>query len=194
MSDIDQLFSQIPIGDLAAKLKLQDDVARKAVATGLPSLVHGLAANVKDSAGANSLFQALLTKDPSLIAGGIDVAAIDVKDGKKIVKNIYGKSAPKVAARLGDAAGISGSTMKKVLPILAPIILAFLAQKVLGGSKKTTTKSGGDLGDILGGMLGGGSSSGGGLGDILGGILGGGKGSTGGLGDILGGLLGGGKR
>jgi hypothetical protein len=192
MSDIDKLFSQIPIGDLAAKLKLKDDVTSKAVAAGLPGLLHGLAANAQDSAGAESLLKALQTKDTSLVTGGIDLSDIDIADGKKIVKNIYGKATPKVAARLGDAAGISGGAIKKVLPFLAPIVLAFLAKKALGGSKKKTTTSD-VLGDVLGGVLGGGST--GGLGDVLGGVLGGNSsGSLGGLGDILGGLLGGGKK
>lgn len=199
MSDIDQLFSQIPIGDLATKLKLKEDVARKGVAAALPALVKGLEANVQDSAGAASLLAALETKDPSLVKGKIDLGSIDVKDGKKIVKNIYGKAAPKVATRLSDAAGISGGAIKKILPLLAPIVLAFLASKISGGKSKSKSTGGNVLGDILGGMLGGG----GGLGDILGGMLGGGSsskskskssGGLGGLGDLLGGLLGGGKR
>jgi hypothetical protein len=172
MSDLDRLFSQIPIGELAGKLKLKEEVARKGVAAGLPALLHGLAANVQDAAGASSLLTALETKDPSLIRGKIDLGSIDVKDGKKIVKNIYGKAAPKVATRLSDAAGISGGAIKKILPLLAPIVLAFLASKVLGGKSKPKSTGGNVLGDILGGMLGGG---GGGLGDILGGMLGGGK-------------------
>jgi len=213
MSDIDKLFSQIPIGDLATKLKLEEDVARKGVAAGLPALLHGLSANVQDSARAASLLKALETKDPSLIAGKIDLGSIDVKDGKKIVKNIYGKATPKVAARLSDAAGISGGTIKKILPILAPIVLAFLAAKMAGKKK---SGGGNVLGDLLGGILGGGGT--GGLGDILGGMFGGGSnvtskpksstkkkstkkttkkssgGAFDGLGDLLGGLLGGGKR
>jgi hypothetical protein len=202
MSDLDKLFSQIPMGELAAKLKLKEDVALAGVATGLPALLQGLSANVQDAAGAASLLKALETKDPSLVKGKIDLDSIDVKDGKKIVKNIYGKATPKVAARLSDAAGISGGAIKKILPLLAPIVLAFLASKVLGGKSKSKSTGGNVLGDILGGILGGG-----GLGDILGGMLGGGSnltsksktkskssGAFDGLGDLLGGLLGGGKR
>lgn len=188
MSDIDQIFSKIPIDQVATKLKLKPDVAIKGVATALPALVSGLAANAQDSGGAASLSKTLETKDSSILKGAIDLGDIDVKDGKKIVQHIFGKSSSKVAAKLGSVSGTGASKMKKLLPILAPIVLALVAKKMTG--KKKTKTSGGGLGDLIGGMLGG---SGGGLGDILGGVLGG-RSSSGGIGDLLGGLLGGGTR
>lgn len=204
MSDLDKLFKQIPIDDVSTKLRRKPEVALAGVAAALPALIEGLRANAQDPAGAESLLKALQSKDPSVVKGKIDLGSIDVKDGKKIVKNVYGRSASKVANRLGAASGTGTSTMKKLLPILAPIVLAFLASKVLGGKSESKAKpkasDGNILGDILGGVLGGGS--GGGLGDILGGMFGGGGASASsksgggldGLGDLLGGLLGGGKR
>jgi len=192
MTDIDQLFSKIPIDQVASKLKLKPDVAFDGVATALPALVSGLNENAKDPGGAASLLEALQGKDTSLVTGAIDLGDVDVKDGKKIVKHIYGKSSSKVAAKLGDASGTGTNKMKKLLPILAPLVLALVAKKLTG--KKTTKKSSGNvLGDLLGGMLGG---SGGGIGDVLGGVLGGGSssGGLGGIGDLLGGLLGGGTK
>jgi hypothetical protein len=91
----------------------------------------------------------------------------------------------------GLGARCGGVIVSEDEPILAPLVLAFLA-KSFGGRGQGAQGGGGGLGDILGGLLGGGSGGGGGLGDIVGGIVGGGGG--GGLGDVLGGLLGGGKR
>ncbi len=174
MTDIDQLFSKIPIDQIATKLKLKPDTALAGVAAALPALVSGLAANAEKPSGADSLLKVLESKDPSVVKGKIDLGAVDLKDGKKIVRHIYGKATPKVAAKLGAASGTGSSKMKKLLPILAPLVLALVAKKVFGGGKTKKKTSGGGLGDILGGMLGGGgSSSGGGLGDILGGMLGG---------------------
>ena len=88
--------------------------------------------------------------------------------------------------------------LPKLLPMLAPIVMAFLANKAFSGKKEAPAaqqSAGGGLGDMLGGLLGGGQQQGGGLGDMLGGLLGGGQKqqSGGGLGGLLGGLLGGNK-
>ncbi len=85
--------------------------------------------------------------------------------------------------------------MKQLLPILAPIVLAYLAKPsspVAVPARRLRPPVAAGSGDLLGGSLGGGGNSGGGIGGALGGILGGSGG--GGLGDLLGGLLGGGKK
>lgn len=217
MSEFDELFKQIPIGDIAAKLGVDEATASAAVKSALPALVGGLGANAADPAGAASLEKAVSKHGPALVDGGVKLADVDENDGKKIVKNIFGDNQDKVVGALDTKAGGGMSDIVgKVLPILAPIVLSWLASKFLGGGSSskpsTPAASGGGIGDILGSILGGGGggggggqsapaqSSGGGLGDILGGLFGGGgsgSSSGGGLGDILGGLgglLGGGKR
>ncbi len=205
MTDINDLFSQLPIGDIAKQLGVSKDEAAKGVALALPALVSGLHANASDAKGAASLLSALEGKDTSLVDGGISLADVDTADGKKIVKHIFGAATPDVAAKLGGASALGSGMMKKLLPILAPIVLAFVVKQMTGSKAKTTTPSSGGLQDILGGILGGatggGSSSGGGIGDILGEVLGGAmsggssKASTGNaITDILGGLLGGGTK
>jgi hypothetical protein len=205
MTDIDDLFSQLPIGDIAKQLGVSKDEAAKGVALALPALVSGLQANASDPKGAASLLSALDGKDTSLVDGGISLADVDTKDGKKIVKHIFGAATPDVAAKLGGASALGSGMMKKLLPILAPIVLAFIVKQMTSSKTKTTTTSSGGLQDILGTILGGaasgGSSSGGGIGDILGQVLGGAmsgsssKASTGNaITDILGGLLGGGTK
>ena len=206
MTDIDDLFKQIPIGDIAKQLGVSTEEASKGVALALPALVSGLQANASDPKGAESLFVALQGKDTSLIDGGISLADVDTKDGKKIVKHIFGAATPDVAAKLGGASALGSGMMKKLLPILAPIVLAFIVKQMTGSKKKTETSSSGGiqdiLGQVLGGAMGGGGSSGGGIGDILGQVLGGAmsgggssKASTGNaITDILGGLLGGGTK
>ncbi len=215
MSEFDELFKQIPISDIAAKLGVDEATASAAVKSALPALVGGLGANAADPAGAASLEKAVSKHGPALVTGGVNLADVDENDGKKIVSNIFGDKQDKVVGALdAKAGGGMSDIVAKVLPILAPIVLSWLASKFLGGGSSKASSpagsSGGGIGDILGSILGGSGtgttksapaqSSGGGLGDILGGLLGGGSGgssSGGGLGDILGGLgglLGGGKR
>jgi hypothetical protein len=206
MTDINDLFAQLPIGEIAKELGVSKDEAAKGVALALPALVSGLHANASDPKGAASLLSALEGKDSSLIDGHISLADVDTADGTKIVKHIFGAATPDVAAKLDGASALSSGMMKKLLPILAPIVLAFVVKQVTGSKAKTTTPSASGgiqdiLGGILGGSTGGGSSSGGGIGDILGKVLGGamsGGSAKAGAGnaitDILGGLLGGGTK
>lgn len=216
MTDISELLKLIPVDDIASQLGVDKQTAQQGIQAALPTLIGGLQANAADPAGAASLEHALEKKDTSLVDGRVSLADIDTADGEKIVKNVFGSNTDQVAAALGSApGGQTSGLVQKLLPILAPIVLAWLAKKFLGGQQGASTtagaSSGGGLEDLLGGILGGGASSGsnaggaagGGLGDILGQVLGGAAGGSGtsaggglggGLGDILGGLLGGGKR
>ena len=111
-------------------------------------------------------------------AHGVDKTSVEVQD-----------------AILQAVSGLGGDLLSKLLPLLAPIVMSYLARKLgMGGSPEQQGGSGNVLGDLLGGLLGGagGSAAGGGLGDLLG--QGDQRDQRGqqpqGSGDILGGLLG----
>jgi hypothetical protein len=199
MASIDDLLSQIPINQIARQLGVDEATAETAVKSALPTLVGGLGANAEDPIGAASLQSALHDHSgTTLLDGGIDIDQVDTADGDKIVSNIFGGERDRVASTLGGVggSGVGSDLMKQLLPILAPIVLAYIAKQVTGGGSSAPQtqgagQAGGGLGDVLGGLLGGSGGSGG-LGGVLGGLLG--KGAGGGLGDVLGGLLGGGKK
>ncbi|MFC9788720.1 DUF937 domain-containing protein [Rhodococcus sp. NPDC127528] len=199
MASIDELLSQIPISQIAEQLGVDEATATTAVRSAIPTLVGGLEANAQDPDGAASLEHALAQhSDPAFLAGGVDLDQVDAADGEKIVANVFGDSTDQVVSALGGVGGAGGSSLvSKLLPMLAPIVLAFVAKQMsgnTGGGAQAQSAGGGGLGDLLGGLLGGGQSGGGGLGNVLGGLLGGGQSAGGGLGDLLGGLLGGGKK
>lgn len=207
MAALDDIMANLPIGDIAAKLGVDEATAKRAVDDALPALLAGMGANAADPAGAASLEKAVAKHDPKLIEGGVNLDDVDEDDGKKIVKNVFGGNTDQVVKALDKKEGGAGELIGKLLPILAPIVLSFLAgqfqKKQAEPAAASKESSGGGIGDLLGGLLGGGSGSsgtggGGGidLGGLVGGLLGGGSGSGGGggLGDLLGGLLGGGKR
>ena len=173
MANLDELLAQIPIGQIAAKLGVDEATAKAAVSAAVPTLVGGLGANAKDAGGSSSLQSALQSHASSgLLDGGVNIDDVDTGDGEKIVHNVFGDNKSQVAQALGGITGaVDSSLVSKVLPMLAPIVMAYLAKQFLGG--KTAASGNGGLGDILGGMLGG--QSGGGLGDLLGGLLGGGR-------------------
>jgi hypothetical protein len=102
-----------------------------------------------------------------------------------------------VASALAGGGAGGNDLIKRLLPILAPIVLAYIgkqfAQKNAAPAGEAQASGGGGLGDLLGGILGGAGGGGGNnpLGSILGSVLGGKQGGA--IGDILGGLLGGKK-
>ena len=178
MSDLDGLISQIPIGDIAKKLGIDESVARQAVAVAVPAIVGGLNANAQ-AGGAKSLEKALVGHAGKTVT----IDDVDEEDGKKIVNNVFGDKKTEVVSAVSKTGGVDLSgIVAQVLPIIAPIVLSYLATQFLGGKKETEAApaaaepaaASGGIGDLLGGLLG--SSQGQDIvGGLLGGLLGGGK-------------------
>jgi len=180
MATIDDLLAQIPMDQLARQLGVAPDEAEELTRQALPALVGGMEANARERGGETSLAEAIGQHDDGLLDGGVDLDRVDTDDGRKIVGHVFGDNRDQVISRLGG--GGKESMMSSLLPILAPLVMSFLAKKAGGGA------GGSGAGPAPGGRTGGG-----GIGDLLGGLLGGGAGG-GGLGDLLGGLLGGGRK
>jgi hypothetical protein len=184
-TDFNDLLSQIPMNQLAQQLGVDEQTAEQATRQALPALLGGMQANALDPAGAASLSQALGQHDDNLLDGGVDFGQVDTDDGDKIVSNVFGDNREQVVNQLGGFGGGGGggsSLIAKLLPMLAPIVMSYLAKQFSqrgGGSTTTASATGGSAGgleDLLGGLLGGGQSgAGGGIGDLLGGLLGGGR-------------------
>lgn len=189
MSASDEIVSHIPMASLAAKLGVDEKTTEQAVRQALPALLGGMHANAQDPKGAESLSRALGKHDGRLVDGGVNLNDVDPADGRKIVSHVFGANEDQVVSRLGGSTGVDKGLIAKLLPLLAPIVMSWLAKKFTGGTVGTGGTGGGSQKDS-GGL--------GGLGDLFGGLLGGKGGSQGGLGgglgDLLGGLLGGGRR
>ncbi|GAB3815280.1 hypothetical protein GCM10028820_12460 [Tessaracoccus terricola] len=172
MNAVNEILSRIPLDQLAGELGTDEATAEQAAREAVASLMGGMQSNAASSpAGEASLAGALNQHSSSsfFTDSRIDLNQVDTADGEKIVSHVLGSSDAQPAA-LG---GLLGSAqVQKLLKMLAPIVIGYLAGKVTNGG----------FGDILGG---GGSAeqnqqpSGGGLGDILGQIFGGGNGGGG---------------
>ena len=131
------------------------------------------------------------------------------KDGNSILGHLFGNRdvSRAVASHAAASTGIDSSLLKKMLPVLANMVMGSLFKGAKGASG---SRRGGGLGGALGGALG--QAAGGGiLGQIIEGLAGGAlggamgnqsrrrraptrRGGGGSLEDLLGGLLGGGRR
>lgn len=181
-SQFDDLLKQIPIGDIAKQVGVDRSVANAAVAQILPTLLGGMAANAKDAKGADSLTKALSAHTGKLKSSK-KVKKVDTADGDKIVNHVFGSKKDEVVNAVSDSKGIGSDIIGKILPIISPIVLAWLANQFLGGKKETTKSkksapeesASGGIGDLLGGLLGGSSGGDDLLGGLIGGLLGGKK-------------------
>ncbi|GAA4109198.1 hypothetical protein GCM10022415_02240 [Knoellia locipacati] len=207
MAATDDILRDLPIDQLAQQLGADPQEVQQAAQAALPALLGGLHANAQDPGGASSIVEALGQHDDDLLAGGVDLGQVDQADGEKIASHIFGSNEEQVYSALGSS-GAGGGLVKRLIPILAPIVLSYIANRVLKGGAGglgggTTAASTSD------------SSAQGGPGsldsmlkDVLGGALGGGTATQqapqqtqqtqpsagGSILDVLGGLLGGGRR
>jgi hypothetical protein len=129
MSEIQQLIGQMPVRQIAQQAGVDEAEARQAIEAIVPALVGGMQANAHDPSGAQSLMGALGGHHGHLderLAGDIDPA-----DGEKIVHNIFGDNTEQIARAAGGGSALGG-IIKKILPIVAPIVIAWIANKFFG--------------------------------------------------------------
>lgn len=200
MAALDDILASIDMDQLAAQLGTDEQTARSAAEVAVPSLLGQIGVNASEPFGERSLAGAL---DQHFTANtlfnsdsAVDLNAVDTQDGGKIVGHVFQGQPDTAIQVLSQRTGADPGLLQKLLPILAPIVLSYLAQKIGGGS----------FGNVLGPILSGGNQqnpragqqgSGNILGDILGQIIGRpqtradqSKGGGGLLDSLLGGLLG----
>jgi hypothetical protein len=204
MADLDELISQIPTQEIASKLGVDEGEVNSAVKTLVPALVGGIQQNVQAGDIDSSKLESDVTTQGAsgLLDGGVSVDQVDPKQGDQYVARIFGGNDSNAVASALAGSGAGGNDLiKRLLPILAPIVLAYIGKQIAqksaapagAGAPQAQAAPSGGLGDVLGGILGGAGGGGGNnpLGSILGSVLGGSQGNA--IGEILGGLLGGKK-
>ncbi|WP_108879676.1 DUF937 domain-containing protein [Anderseniella sp. Alg231-50] len=208
---------------LGQQFGLSREQTLAAVAELAPMVTSGVRRNTREPDGMVSLFEALSGGGHERYLDDDSAVQYDsVKnDGNAILGHLFGRKevSREVAMQAAGTTGIGGAILKKMLPVIASMVMGAIFKRMTGGAPAPSPRGGsgggqgGGLGDIIGDILGGGQKrqprggQGGGLGDILGDILGGGSGQQrspapqpqqrapapgGGLDDLLRDILGGG--
>lgn len=160
MTAVDDILARVPLADVARELGVSQAQAEALTRQSIPTLLGGMQANASDPGGGTSLEGALADHAGDDVANP-SLEQIDTTDGAKIVSNIFGGNSEAVIQSLGARSDGGTSLVSKLLPILAPIVLKYLAGKMLGGGSgsgstgSANPSGGGMLGQILGEMLGG---------------------------------------
>ena len=126
------------ISEFAKNFGVNDSQAKDAISSLAKSLSVGLGQHTKKSNGLDGLFDALkkgnhsrYLDDPSIL-GHEDTT----KDGNDILGHIFGNKdvSRHVTKRASKETGLSGTLLKKMLPVVASMVMASLGKKMLGGS------------------------------------------------------------
>ena len=136
MSSIfDTVTQQLAGGNLtqlSQHIGADEATTQQAVQAALPMLLGGLARNASDPNGASSLASALsehadgsaLSNLGGLLGGGAASSA-----GAGILGHIFGNRRSTVEQGVGQATGLQGQQVGKLLMVLAPIVMAALARR-----------------------------------------------------------------
>lgn len=172
----EELFAQLqgaPLQQVSQQLGIGSSEASGAISAALPLLMGALGRNTAQPQGAEALFGALQRNHSGLDLGSVlgavlgSGAATPQTDGAGILGHIFGGSQQRAEQGLGQATGLSGDRAGQLLKILAPIVLAFLAQRmsqggqndssalsqVLGQERQQVSQQGGLGGGLLGAVL-----------------------------------------
>ncbi|AMJ57225.1 MULTISPECIES: DUF937 domain-containing protein [Stenotrophomonas] len=176
MSLTDDLLSQLqgaPLQQVSQQLGIDSQQASTAISAALPLLMGALGNNAAKPQGAEALFGALQNNHSGLDIGSVLGAVMGggnspAANGAGILGHIFGGNQDRAETGLAQATGLSPSTSSQLLKILAPIVMAYIAQRmssggaaanpdglaqVLGQEKQQVAQAGGIGGGLLGSVL-----------------------------------------
>ena len=179
MSALNDILNSLPLDQLAGTLGTDRGTAEQSARQGIESLLNGLQSNASNPDGEASLARALQDHAGSQFTGAqqISVDDVDQTDGSKVARHVLGSNPEQAVSGL-----LGGEMGGKLISILAPLVMGYLANKMGGAGQQAGGQQGGILESILG-SLGQGQGSGqqgglGGLSEILGQFMGGGDGPS----------------
>ncbi|MCK5036063.1 MAG: DUF937 domain-containing protein [Candidatus Sabulitectum sp.] len=141
------------VGQISSKFGLDPAMAESAVRSLIPAISQGIQNNTSDKTGLESLVSALsngnhqsYVDDPDSISDPATTA-----DGNSILGHILGSKeiSRNVADEAAAETGVSSSTLKKMLPILASVAMGVM-------SRESSSSSGNklDIGGLLSSFIG----------------------------------------
>jgi hypothetical protein len=146
------------VRELGSQLGLDETQTASALSALVPALAAGLRQNLQTPDGLSGLAGALSAgnhqryiDDPAVLGEAATVA-----DGNGILGHVLGSKevSRQVAARAGAQTGLGPDVMKRMLPLVATLVMGAMSrQATTGGGSSMTGAGGGGLLDLLGGAL-----------------------------------------
>ncbi|WP_302409839.1 DUF937 domain-containing protein [Comamonas kerstersii] len=121
-----------PMQEMSQQLGVNTQQIQSAVGAAVPLLLGALGKNASQAQGAADLGSLL----GAVLGGGASQSAAG--NGAAILGHIFGNSRQQAEAGLGQATGL-GDKAGQLLSMLAPIVMAFLANRVQAGQMDAST-------------------------------------------------------
>ena len=151
---------------IGERFGLDSKKSRQVIEQLVPALTGGLGKQATSGDGLENLIGALGSGNHARYLNSPSTldAADATDDGNRILGHILGSKdvSRKVAANASASSGVDESVIKKMLPLVATLVMGSLSKETEGGSKLRNEGSAGVLGALLG------KGGGGGLDDLLG--------------------------
>lgn len=151
----DELITHLqgePMARISDQLGLSQTQVASAALAALPLLLGALGRNASQPAGAESLFNALQDDHAGLDIGSVLASVLGGgREGAQILAHVFGGRQSRAEDALGTATGLGGDRAGRLLKILAPLVLAYLAARMFsaqaGDGREATPAV---LSDVLG--------------------------------------------
>jgi hypothetical protein len=145
------------LSQLGQAVGLDDSQAQSALKALLPALSSGLKKNASQPSGLEGLLSALnqgghakYVEDPSQLT-----SAGTIQDGNGILGHLLGnkETSRRVAQRASQQTGIGDDVLKKMLPLVATMVMGALSKQSAPARSQARSGAGGDIFGMLAPML-----------------------------------------
>lgn len=141
------------VSQLSQQLGADPNTTRQAVPAALTALLGGLSRNVQQPGGSQQLDSALADHQDTAggnlatLLGGGSIGS----QGGGILGHIFGNHQPAVASQVGQRTGLNQAQAARLLILLAPFVLHYLAKQRQQQQQQQPGSAGGGITDILNG-------------------------------------------
>lgn len=126
-----QLQDPQKISELSRQTGISEEDIKKVAALGVPTLIQALNQNAEDQDQAQSLAQAFddhQDDDPNDMSSFLD-RFLGQGEGERMINHIFPNNRSKVEEGLAEKTGLQSDAVRRILSILAPLLLANMASK-----------------------------------------------------------------
>jgi outer membrane protein OmpA-like peptidoglycan-associated protein len=120
---------------LAGLLGTSEDNAKTAAGAAVPAMLGGLSSRASKPSGAAALFDLAKSNDGSIldnVSGFLGRGDSGPMGG--LASAIFGKKESALTEGIASASGVDASSITRMLPMLAPLVMGFLGKKAAGSS------------------------------------------------------------